>query len=156
MPDRIFIRQACSEDRDFVTGMVSGLLESTSPAWQDAERLAPAFPEVLAQAISHQSRRSTVLIAETVDERPLGFISLKVHEDAAGVERPHVADLAVTDSARRRGVGTELMKAAESWARNLGMGLLSLDVWSTNENALAFYRRLDYHAESVRLIKRLD
>ncbi|MEO6859206.1 MAG: GNAT family N-acetyltransferase [Solirubrobacteraceae bacterium] len=156
MPDRISIRQASSEDRDFVTGMVPSLLASTSPAWHNTELLAPEFREVLAHAINHQSRRSTVLIAEAADATPLGFISLKVHKDAAGVERAHVADLAVTDSARRTRVGTALMNAAESWARDLGMGLLSLDVWSTNENAFAFYRRLGYSAESVCLIKWLD
>jgi GNAT superfamily N-acetyltransferase len=156
MPDRIFIRQARSEDRDFVAEMVPSLLASSSPAWPDTEALAPGFRQLLAQAISDQSRRSTVLIAETADAKPLGFISLKVREDPAGIERAHVADLAVTDSARRTGVGTALMKAAESWARDLGMGLLSLDVWSSNENALAFYRHLGFSAESVCLIKRLD
>jgi GNAT superfamily N-acetyltransferase len=156
MPDPIFIRQACSEDRDFIASMVPSLLASSSPAWQDTEVLAPGFREVLTQAIDHQSRRSTVLIAETADATPLGFISLKVRRDAAGLERAHVADLAVIDTARRTGVGTALMKAAESWGRDLGVGLLSLDVWSTNANALAFYRRLGYSAESVCLIKRLD
>lgn len=111
---------------------------------------------MLTQAIDHQSRRSTVLIAEAADATPLGFVSLKVRRDAASFERAHVADLAVIDSARRTGVGTALMKAAESWARDLGMGLLSLDVWSTNDDALAFYRRLGYSAESVCLTKRLD
>ncbi len=156
MPDRIFIRQASSEDRDFIEGLVSDLLAFGSPAWQGTEALAPRFREALAHAISDQGRRSTVLIAEAADETPLGFISLKVREDAAGVERAHVADLAVTDSARRMGVGTALMNAAESWARGLGVGLLSLDVWSTNEHALAFYRRLGYFAESVCVIKQLD
>ncbi len=139
-----------------MAGMVSTLLAYGSPVWQDTEALAPQFREVLEQAISHQSRHSTVLIAEAADETQLGFISLKVREVPAGGERAHVADLAVTDRARRMGVGTALMKAAESWARDLGLGLLSLDVWSTNENALWFYRRLGYNAESVCLIKRLD
>jgi GNAT superfamily N-acetyltransferase len=156
MPDRIFIRQASSEDRDFVAGMVPSLLAFGSPAWQDREALAPGFRQMLEQAISDQGPRSTVLIAETADETPLGFISLKVREDAAGIERAHVADLAVADGARRAGVGTALMQAAESWARELGMGVLSLDVWSSNETALRFYRHLGYGAESVCLIKRLD
>jgi ribosomal protein S18 acetylase RimI-like enzyme len=156
MPDGILIRQASSEDRDFVQGLVSDLLVFGSSAWQDKQALAPGFRETLAQAISHQDLRSTVLIAEAADETPLGFISLTVREDVGGIERAHVADLAVTDSARRTGVGTALMNAAESWARKLGMSVLSLDVWSTNESALAFYRRLGFLAESVGLIKRLD
>jgi GNAT superfamily N-acetyltransferase len=156
MPERILIRQARSEDRDFAAGMVPSLLASSPPAWPDTDALAPGFRELLAQAISHQSRRSTVLIAEAANQTPLGFISLKVREDPAGIERAHVADLAVTGSARRAGVGTALMKAAESWARDLGMGTLSLDVWATNENAMAFYRHLGYSTESVCLQRRLQ
>jgi ribosomal protein S18 acetylase RimI-like enzyme len=79
-----------------------------------------------------------------------------VVENIEGGERGHVADLAVTESARRLGVGTALMKAGEAWARDRGFDLLSLDVWSTNHAALAFYRRLGYPVDALRLIKRLD
>lgn len=48
------------------------------------------------------------------------------------------------------------MQAGEAWARERGLPSLSLDVWATNERALAFYRRLGYCAESLCLIKALD
>lgn len=54
------------------------------------------------------------------------------------------------------GVGTGLMKAGEAWARDRGLPALSLDVWSTNERAPAFYRRLGYRAESLCLIKSVN
>jgi ribosomal protein S18 acetylase RimI-like enzyme len=82
------------------------------------------------------------LVAERPDGTRLGFISLREGEDVVGAARGHVADLAVTAEARRLGVGTALMKAGEAWARERGLPALSLDVWSTNERALAFYRRL--------------
>lgn len=132
------------------------MLEFGSPAWEDVEALAPGFRDVLARAVSGQDPRATVLIAQGADAKLLGFISLRVREDVAGVERGHVADLAVTDSARRVGVGTALIRAGESWARERGLPLLSLDVWSTNDAALSFYRRMGYCAESLCLIKRLD
>ena len=137
-------------------GLVPSLLEFGSPAWEDVEALAPGFRDVLARAVSGQDPRATVLIAQGADAKLLGFISLRVREDVAGVERGHVADLAVTDSARRVGVGTALIRAGESWARERGLPLLSLDVWSTNDAALSFYRRMGYCAESLCLIKRLD
>jgi ribosomal protein S18 acetylase RimI-like enzyme len=67
-----------------------------------------------------------------------------------------VADLAVTENARRLGVGTALMRAGEIWARKRGLPVLSLDVWSTNTRALEFYSRMGYRPESVSLIKALD
>ncbi len=118
--------------------------------------MLPGFSEVLTRAVRAQDLRSTVLIAELTDGTPLGFISLKVAADVTGVERGHVADLAVTDTARRLGVGRTLMNEGEQWARDPGLAVLSLDVWSTNERAQAFYERLGYRAEAVHLIKALE
>jgi ribosomal protein S18 acetylase RimI-like enzyme len=156
MTDRIEIRSADSGDSDFVAGLASSLLEFGSPAWKDPEAMAPGFRKVLAEAVRHQDQRAAVLIAEDEDGTPLGFISLKVVKDVAGIERGHAADLAVTESARHSGVGRALMQAGEAWARERGFTVLSLDVWSTNERALEFYRRLGYGAESLCLIKALD
>ncbi|MFZ0972407.1 MAG: GNAT family N-acetyltransferase [Solirubrobacteraceae bacterium] len=156
MCDSIVIRPAVEGDCAFIVGLVSSLLEFGSPAWEDKDALAPGFSEVLTRAVRAQDLRSTVLIAELTDGTPLGFISLKVAADVTGVERGHVADLAVTDTARRLGVGRTLMNEGEQWARDRGLAVLSLDVWSTNERAQAFYERLGYRAESVHLIKALE
>lgn len=156
MTDQFLIRAAHEGDSEFIAGLVPSLLEFGSPAWDDAAALTPGFREVLVSAVRAQDTRSTVLVAEGADGAPLGFISLKLGEDIVGVARGHVADLAVTADARRIGVGTALMRAGEGWARDRGLPALSLDVWSTNERALRFYRRLGYGAESLCLIKRLD
>jgi ribosomal protein S18 acetylase RimI-like enzyme len=156
MTAKIVIRPASDDDRDFIVGLVPSLLEFGSPAWRNADALVAGFGEVLSQTVRSQNPRATVLIAEASDGTPLGFISLKVVANLEGGERGHVADLAVTANARRMGVGKALMEAGEAWAREHAFGLLSLDVWSTNDAALAFYRRLGYSAESLCLFKRLD
>jgi ribosomal protein S18 acetylase RimI-like enzyme len=156
MSDAIVIRPARAGDTEFVAGLASSLLEFGSPAWADTEAMAPGFREVLTKAVRCQGARSPVFIAEDADATPLGFISLRVRDDVTGTERGHVADLAVIEAARDRGVGRALMQAGEVWARELGLPALSLDVWSTNERALGFYRRLGYGTESVSLIKTLD
>jgi ribosomal protein S18 acetylase RimI-like enzyme len=153
--DRIEIRAAREADSGFVAGLVSSLLEFGSPAWTDVEALAPGFADVLARAVCAPNSGSTVLIAENTDGTRLGFISLRVREDVTGVERGHVADLAVAGDARRMGVGTALMRAGEAWARARGLPALSLDVWATNERARAFYETLGYSTESLSLFKRL-
>jgi ribosomal protein S18 acetylase RimI-like enzyme len=153
MSDDISIRPAGDSDCEFVAGLVSSLLEFGSPAWRDKDALAPGFSEVLAQAVRDQSPRSTVLIAEGADRTPVGFISLKLVPELGGGERAHVADLAVTPTARRMGVGNALMRAGEQWARDRGLSVLSLDVWSTNARALAFYERSGYRPESLCLVK---
>ena len=155
MTDQFLIRPAQEADCEFIAGLVYSLLEFGSPAWDDAPALAPGFRDVLVSAVRSQDPRSSVLVAEGAEGAPVGFISLKVGEYAVGGARGHVADLAVTADARRIGVGTALMRAGEEWARDRGLPAVSLDVWSTNERALTFYRRLGYCAESLCLTKRL-
>jgi ribosomal protein S18 acetylase RimI-like enzyme len=156
MTDRIVIRPAHAGDSDFVAGLVPSLLQFASPAWANTDALAPGFRELLSEAVRAHDERAAVLIAQRPDGSPLGFISLKMSADAAGNERGHVADLAVAEDARRTGVGRALMQAGEAWARERGLPVLSLDVWSTNERALAFYGSLGYRTESLCLIKALD
>jgi ribosomal protein S18 acetylase RimI-like enzyme len=155
MSDGLLIRPAHEGDCEFLAGLVPSLLEFGSPTWDDARAFAPGFRDVLADAVRAQGPQSIVLVAEGTDGTRLGFISLTEGKDAVGAARGHVADLAVTPDARRMGVGSALMKAGEAWARDRGLPALSLDVWSMNERALAFYRRLGYRAESLCLIKSL-
>jgi ribosomal protein S18 acetylase RimI-like enzyme len=156
MIERIEIRPACESDACFVAGFVPSLLEFGSPAWNDAESLGTNFAKVLVSAVRAQHPQSTVLIARRPDGARLGFVSLRVREDVGGIGRGHVADLAVIEGARRSGVGSALMNAAEAWARERGFPALSLDLWATNERARSFYETLGYAAESLGLFKRLD
>ena len=55
-----------------------------------------------------------------------------------------ILSVAVDPAHRRRGVGTRLMAAAESLARERGAGVLSLEVGVSNVGAIEFYRRLGY------------
>lgn len=155
MTDELEIRRARADDRDFVVGLVPSLLEFGSPTWGETEDLARGFGEVLGEALTARDPRAAMLIAQTRDEARRGFISLKVVKNLEGGERAHVADLAVTSCARRMGVGTALMRAGEAWARDRGLDLLGLDVWSTNDATLTFYGRLGYAVDSLSLIKRV-
>jgi len=64
----------------------------------------------------------------------------------------HVADLGVMVAAahRRRGVGTALMRAAETWARRARVSKLELHVFPYNTPAIALYEKLGYEHEGHR------
>ena len=156
MTDQFLIRPARERDCAFIADLAPSLLEFASPAWDDAAAFAPGLRDLLTRAVRAQGPQSAVLVAEGADGTPLGFISLIVGKDVVGAARGHVADLAVVADARRIGVGTALMEAGEAWAREHELPALSLDVWSSNTRALAFYRRLGYFAESLCLFKRVN
>lgn len=69
-----------------------------------------------------------------------------------GLQRFYVYGLKVIPAARRQGVARALMEAAECYAASLGARTVELEVYDTNERALAFYRAQGYQ---VRAISRL-
>jgi [ribosomal protein S18]-alanine N-acetyltransferase len=64
----------------------------------------------------------------------------------------HVADLGVMVAAghRRRGIGSALMTAAETWARGARVQKLELHVFPHNEPAIRMYEKLGYEREGLR------
>ena len=52
---------------------------------------------------------------------------------------------------RGRGVGSALVQAAESWARERGLHKLNLEVWPHNEAAIALYRKSGFIEEGRRV-----
>jgi RimJ/RimL family protein N-acetyltransferase len=89
-----------------------------------------------------------VLVAE-VDGRIAGRLSIARDPHPSS---PHVADLGLIVAAgeRRRGIGTALLAAAETWARRSGIGKLELHVLPHNAPAIALYEKLGYEREGVR------
>ena len=66
----------------------------------------------------------------------------------------HVATLGMAVHApwRGKGLGTALMEAALRWARSSGVEKVSLEVYPTNEAAVALYRRFGFEEEG-RLVR---
>ena len=62
--------------------------------------------------------------------------------------------LAVAKAHERRGIGSELMRAAEEWLRIRGAVKVQLMVRSANEPALDFYDRVGYEHNDVKVLSR--
>ncbi len=62
--------------------------------------------------------------------------------------------LAADPDRRRRGLGRQMMAAAEGWLREHGAVKLNLMVRSDNDGAVGFYERLGYTTDAVVVLSR--
>jgi len=98
------------------------------------------------------------LVAE-LDGRVLGFVDVRVAHPG-GSHRPlrygYIAEIAVAEADRRRGVGAALLRAAEDWARDRGCSYAVLDYNVRNDDARRFYRdRMGYRPAGEIVVREL-
>ena len=112
------------------------------PPWNDPQavikRKLSVQPDLFFVAIDHGHVIGTVLA---------GFDGV----------RGWVHHLAVAQAARRRGVGKQLMHAAEQGLSALGCPKLNLQIRATNQAVIGFYQALGYIVEQrVSMSRKLD
>lgn len=92
---------------------------------------------------------AAVFVAEREDGTLVGRLSVGRDPHPASA---HVADvgLMVALDARRQGVGTALLRAADDWARQAGIRKLELHVFPWNEAAIALYEAFGFEREGFR------
>jgi ribosomal-protein-alanine N-acetyltransferase len=85
----------------------------------------------------------TILIARA--QHPVGVISIKTLGELADLHR-----LVVEPHSRRRGIGTDLVRAGLERVRQHGVREVILDVGYGNEPAIALYQRLGFEQFNAR------
>jgi ribosomal protein S18 acetylase RimI-like enzyme len=145
LQSRVAVRVARSRDEAALTRL-------DAAAWTPAS----GFPSVTERVhdpfftfFTDDSPPGAVLVAE-LDGELVGYI--RVLPVTALPENAHVLGvlgLAVAPGARRWGIGSALLAAAEQHARDRGAHKLSLRVLSTNETALRLYERLGFRREGT-------
>lgn len=92
---------------------------------------------------------SEVLIAEDESGRVVG--SIMVGHDG---HRGWLYYVATDPAARSRGIGRDLVQAAEGWLRDRGVRKTQLLVRQTNAGVVAFYERLGFEQSAVVVMQR--
>ena len=132
---------------------ISALLIEGDLAHQAFDRIAichgepqPVDREWLAGCIGDPDQR--VLVARAA-ACVVGMVRVRLaYQDASRLMKPMtfavVEEIVVCAEKRRTGVGRRLMDEVVAWARVAGAIRIQLGVYSRNEDARAFYRRLGY------------
>ena len=100
------------------------------------------------------------LVAE-FDGEVVGFVDARLDRPTDPMHREmifcHVVELAVGRKFQSRGIGAQLLQAAEQWGRQRGAHIALLEHNQANSRAGAFYRqRMGYRVTSITLIKKLE
>ena len=86
-------------------------------------------------------------LVATLDGRPVGYLTTHIGPEP---DEAHIEYLAVTASARRRGIGRALLRAGLRWLfEEEAMAKVFLTVHSDNDRALALYRSVGFQSHSV-------
>lgn len=124
--------------------------------------VSPRDPIAMAQYLDRFGRGEAEMtegtetfVAELAGE-PVGVLVLHPEADHfTGHPRAYVDVLAVAEEAEGRGVARTLMRFAEGWGRDHGCLEVCLDVFAGNAGAIAFYERVGYRPDHIRMAKRL-
>lgn len=81
-----------------------------------------------------------IYVAE--DREVIAFLIVEVHHEP--VKYIYLEDFSVTAAYRNQGIGSELIRTAESYARENRITAVLLHVHKTNERAMRFYERAGY------------
>lgn len=131
-PKTIKIRPVEPEDADAVTALC-GQLGYPS----DAAAVLGRMRRIAADAAR------AVLVA-CVDGAVAGWIDLSVEYHLQSEPAALIGGLVVADEARGQGIGLELCRAAEEWARGAGVTRIRVRSNAIRERAHAFYLRDGY------------
>ncbi len=127
----------------------AGLAELDAAAWS-AKSGFPSISQGTAGPFFTPGNAPEDHLVGEIDGAVVGYVRLKPSTPLP--ENAHVVGvfgLAVAPAARRRGVASALLAAAERRARAAGARKLSLRVLGTNQPAIRLYDRLGFEREGV-------
>jgi RimJ/RimL family protein N-acetyltransferase len=130
------------DDLDDMLEFINSLVDEGVDIMIDTKQTREQEVEWLAGHITKiENDKEAVIVAE-VDGRFVGQV--EVTPQSMRSKHVGVLGIALKDGYREIGIGTELMKEAENQARRLGLEILNLEVFATNERAKHVYGKMGY------------
>jgi ribosomal protein S18 acetylase RimI-like enzyme len=129
-------------DLDDMLEFINSLVDESAPILKDTKMTREGEIDWLASYLSKLEKGKTVGIVAEVDGRFVGQVQV-----SPGFERSsHLGTLGISlrDGYRDVGIGTEMMKEAETQARALGLEVVTLEVYATNERAIHVYEDVGF------------
>ena len=152
----IVIRPAQEADISFIREQYREVETNGAPAWRE-EGQSPYSDSWIEEVICRNPADQAILVAVDEQSTLLGYTWVLVLHDFDAVHpHGHVAGVGVAEDARGRGIGSQLVGAAESWLRAHGLNEVTLHCYVGNQHAHRLYQRLGFQDEWFHMRKALD
>ena len=149
---KVILRTPKWEDLDNFVELVNSLVDEGADVsiYQNVTREDEA--EFLGRKLIALDRDSIFFLVAEVDGKTIGTAEIKTNKGRSS----HVGEIGIVikQGYRNVGIGTEMLKTLISQAKVIGLRLLKLDVYSTNESAINVYNKLGFK-ETGRIINGL-
>jgi ribosomal protein S18 acetylase RimI-like enzyme len=150
------IRPLSSEDSEFVVRVAPRLYTGQTASPRDPERMRAYFAAFTPADLTRDAGTEAFVATYEGPDEPLGLLVIKPDFDYfTDHPRAYVEILVVAEEAEGRGVGRALMAHAEEWGRAHGCHEVVLDVFANNPSAIAFYERIGFAPDHLRMSKSL-
>ena len=155
LQEEILVRDAVVDDQPEIARLYlelrdhHRLLETRSPRYELGD-----FVWELEARRALQDPDTHMLVAESEEDGIVGFTRLTLEQKVWGIAC-EVHTLVVEEAKRSAGIGTRLMRAAETWAEAEGAKGIRVNVLLGNAGGRAFYEREDYLPIALRYGKPL-
>lgn len=150
------IRPLSSDDSAFVTRAAPRLHHGQTASPRDPERMEAYFAAFTPANLTRDAGTEAFVATEQGHDEPLGLLVIKPDFDYfTDHPRAYVEILVVAEEAEGHGVGRALMSHAEQWGREHGCLEVVLDVFANNPSAIAFYERIGFAPDHLRMSKSL-
>jgi ribosomal protein S18 acetylase RimI-like enzyme len=150
------IRRANPSDQDEIFALIPRLVAFGPPAWRDPAAMSVTDRKVIAAALQSVTVDPIVLVAVLDSNIITGFLHLHSEVDYYTERKNgHVADLVVAEAYEGRGIGRQLLAAAEDWAQARQFDWLTIAVFRENTRAARLYGQVGFKEDRLRLLKPL-
>jgi len=125
-------------------------------SWQaeDAlQRAKTSYLELLPDGVATKNQH-LFTVKDAQSDANVGMIWFAEREDGPAPSA-FIYDFSIDEDQRRKGYGSQTLKALEIKVRNLGLETLSLHVFGHNKGALALYQKLGFEMIDIQMSKRL-
>jgi len=146
------IRPFRPADRSQVLALAPRLTEGAAP-WRDPAAVRRAAQNWLQTSIDSASQQGHAVYVAIASDQVVGVVSIREQAHFTGQTDAYIGALAVASGMERRRIGTALLNAAEAWAAQRGVALVTLHTQAANQPARSLYRKLGYHEEELQLTK---